>query len=88
MRLHISEEHKFAELWLTNEDQHNEAVLARLPQYYRDCKAKGYQAVVFYSGQGDLYEHTAALLLRNRDTAAEQEVQRRKTRAKSSAMTT
>ena len=73
----ISEEQKLATIWLTNEDQQNEAAMATVSALAKEWHAKGYMPVVYYSGHGDLYENTAALLLNNREGAALRAMERR-----------
>ena len=77
MRTKVSEEQKFATIWLTNEDQQNEAIIAAVSALTKGWRSKGYLPVVFYSGHGDLYENTAALLLHNREGAALHAMERR-----------
>ena len=77
MRLHIEESLKAATIWLTNEDQQNEATMSAVTALMEEWKSKGYQPVIFRSGRGDLYENTAALLMNNREGAAKRAMARR-----------
>lgn len=70
MRQLIDESLKAATIWLTNEDQQSESVMASVTALTQEWRSKGYQPVIFRSGRGDLYENTAALLLHNREGAA------------------
>ena len=77
MRQFVDESLKAATIWLTNEDQQNEAAMAAVSALAKEWHAKGYLPVVFYSGHGNLYENTAALLLNNREGAALRAMERR-----------
>ena len=67
-KLHI------VEIWLTREDQQNEALIASLSARYREWNEKGYQPVLFRSGCHNLYEDMLALLKDWRLRQAEREV--------------
>lgn len=73
MELHIDDSAKIAEVWLTNADQSDERLAKQLSAFYKRMKNKGYLAVVYRSGSGDLYQQTSDLLCYNRKRVAELE---------------
>lgn len=80
MKIDPHDNSKLVEIWLTKEDQKDQALQAWLREQYRDYAKKKYTVVVFRSGNQDLAEETSALLLYNRRRSAEREVQRKKAR--------
>lgn len=73
MELNIDDSAKIAEIWLTNADQADEQLAEQLSAFYKRMKNKGYLAVVYRSGSGDLYQQTSDLLCYNRKRVAELE---------------
>ena len=54
MRIHMDEEKRIAEIWLTKADSDDPAVEARLKPFYKECKDHKYLAVVYRSGRESL----------------------------------
>ena len=67
MRIHMDEEKKVAEIWLTKAESDDPAVEARLKPFYKECKDHKYLAVVYRSGRESLLETTKDLLRHNRN---------------------
>ena len=67
MRIHMDEEKRIAEIWLTKAESDDPAVEARLKPFYKECKDHKYLAVVYRSGKEDLLETTKDLLRHNRN---------------------
>ena len=65
MRIHMDEEKKIAEIWLTKAESDDPAVDARLKPFYKECKDHKYLAVVYRSGRESLLETTKDLLRHN-----------------------
>ena len=67
MRIHMDEEKRIAEIWLTKAESDDPAVDARLKPFYKECKDHKYLAVVYRSGRESLLETTKDLLRHNRN---------------------
>ena len=67
MRIHMYEEKRIAEIWLTKAESDDPAVEARLKPFYKECKDHKYLAVVYRSGRESLLETTKDLLRHNRN---------------------
>ena len=67
MRIHMDEEKRIAEIWLTKAESDDPAVEARLKPFYSECKDHKYLAVVHRSGRESLLETTKDLLRHNRN---------------------
>ena len=67
MRIHMDEEKRIAEIWLTKAESDDPAVEARLKPFYKECKDHTYLAVVYRSGRESLLETTKDLLRHNRN---------------------
>ena len=67
MRIHMDEDKKIAEIWLTKAESDDPAVEARLKPFYKECKDHKYLAVVYRSGRESLLETTTDLLRHNRN---------------------
>ena len=67
MRIHMDEDKKIAEIWLTKAESYDPAVEARLKPFYKECKDHKYLAVVYRSGRESLLETTKDLLRHNRN---------------------
>lgn len=85
MEIHVRDDRKIAEVWLTKEEQQDQAVRETLKPIYRQYKAKKYSVAVFLSGDKDLAEETGALLRHTKRRSAELEVQRERKSKKSVA---
>ena len=80
LEINLHQESKLVDIWLSREDQSSQEVQDRLRSLYRRCAEEKYTVAVFYSGQQDLAQETAALLRYNRRRSAERAVQREKAR--------
>ena len=67
MRIHMDEEKRIAEIWLTKAESDDPAVEARLKPFYKECKDHKYLAVVYRSGRESLLETAKDLLRHNRN---------------------
>ena len=67
MRIHMDEEKRIAEIWLTKAESDDPAVEARLKPFYKECKDHKYLAVVYRSGRESRLETTKDLLRHNRN---------------------
>ena len=67
MRIHMDEEKRIAEIWLTKAESDDPAVEVRLKPFYKECKDHKYLAVVYRSGRESLLETTKDLLRHNRN---------------------
>lgn len=57
---------KLVEIWLTRQEQADDALREQLQQMYQDYKSRKYMVAQFHSGGGDLYVITRDLLIFNR----------------------
>lgn len=85
MEINVRDDRKIVEVWLTNEEQQDQAIRESLKPLYQQYKAKKYTVAVFLSGSRDLAEETGALLRYNKKRVAELEVQRERKRRRSMA---
>ena len=85
MEINVRDDRKIVEVWLTNEEQQDQAIKESLKPLYQQYKAKKYTVAVFLSGSRDLVEETGALLRYNKKRIAELEVQRERKRRRSMA---
>ena len=67
MRIHMDEEKRIAEIWLTKAESDDPSVEAKLKPFYKECKDHKYLAVVYRSGRESLLESTKDLLRHNRN---------------------
>ncbi len=81
MEINVRDDRKIVEVWLTREEQQNQALKEKLSPLRQQYKAKKYTVVEFLSGTQDLAEETGARLRRNRRRSAELEVKRRRCRS-------
>lgn len=79
MKVNVNQKQKVVEVWLTNQDQSDEALQCQLPPLFHKFKALGYLVAVYRSGKEDLYRQTSELLCYNRKRLAQLEVEREKT---------
>ena len=68
MEVTVRKERKIVEVWLRGGEEG-----AGLRELYARCRERGYLAVVYRSGAGDLADLTAGLLLYNRRATAQRE---------------
>lgn len=85
MEIHVRDDRKIAEVWLTKEEQQDQAVRETLKPLYQQYKAKKYTVAVFLSGDKDLAEETGALLRHTKRRNAELAVQRERKKRRSMA---
>ncbi len=78
LQMHVNENSKIVELWLTRAEKEDSAVQESLKPIYQKYKDQKYLVAVFLSGEEELYPQTRDLLLYNRRRSAEKEVQRQK----------
>ncbi len=81
MEINVRDDRKIVEVWLTREEQQDQASMVQLKPLYQQFRDKKYTVAVFLSGTQDLAEETGALLRRNRRRSAELEVKRRRCRS-------
>ena len=62
MEIKTHDDKKIVEVWLTNAEQEDADVKARLKLLYAKYKNAGYTVAVFKSGKKDLYQCTTGLL--------------------------
>ncbi len=78
LEIHVSDDKKQVEVWLTRQEQDDRVVQEELKPMYQDYKRRGYLVAVFQSGKQDLYHQTSDLLLYNRKRVQELAVRREK----------
>ena len=66
MEVRVHEDMKLVEVWLTRQEQVDNALREQLQQMYQDYKSRKYMVAQFHSGGGDLYAMTRDLLIFNR----------------------
>lgn len=76
--MHINDEKKRVEIWLSNAEKKDTELRAGLKELYVQYKRKNYLVAVFESGEKDLYQGTLDLLAYNKRRSAELEVQKAK----------
>lgn len=76
MKIELDRQKKIVEIWLTNQEQQDAAVMESLDDYYRHYQAEKYRVTVFLSGKWELRGLTEELLLHNRRAAAKAELAR------------
>lgn len=79
MELNICNDKKAVEVWLTQAERDNPAVMKRLKPMYQAYAQKKYTVAVFFSGNEDLYQQTSDLVCYNRKRLAEMEVEEEET---------
>lgn len=79
MEIHVRDEAKLVEVWLTNAERRNGSVQEKLKPLYQAYRQKNYLVAVFQSGSQNLADTTSDLLCYDRNriarTEAEQERQ-------------
>jgi len=66
LEVRVHEDMKLVEVWLTRQEQADNAIREQLQQMYQDYEARKYMVAQFHSGGGDLYAITRDLLIFNR----------------------
>lgn len=66
MEVRVHEDMKLVEIWLTRQEQDDDALQEQLQRMYQDYKSRKYMVAQFHSGAADLYAVTRDLLLFNR----------------------
>ena len=83
MEISIRDAQKIVEVWLTNSEKNDPAIVARLKPLYRAYQKQKYTVAVFQSGGADLLGCTRDLLRYNRKRIAELETLRERLTIKS-----
>lgn len=78
MEMHVRDDKKLVEIWLTRAEKQDAQLREGLKDVYTRCREKKYLVAVYESGEGDLYQSTLDLLAYNKRRSAELEVQRAK----------
>lgn len=78
MEIHVHENLKLVEIWLTRAEQNDEKLRQQLLTIYRDYASQKYTVAQFQSGEAPLYELTRDLLLFNRRRIEELALQKEK----------
>ena len=66
MEVRVHEDMKLVEVWLTRQEQADNAIREQLQRMYQDYKSQQYMVAQFHSGGADLYAITRDLLIYNR----------------------
>jgi hypothetical protein len=66
MEINVYESDHIVEIWLTKEDKQNKKIKESLKPIYTQYKQQKYKVAVFESGNDDLLDNTAGLLVHNR----------------------
>ena len=66
MRIYTDEKERLLAIWLSAEENDDEAVMEALHPVIVQYKSMKYQPVIYRSGDGNLKENTAALLCHTR----------------------
>ena len=75
MEVRVHDDMKLVEIWLTRQEQADDAIREQLQRMYQDYKSRKYMVAQFHSGGGDLYTITRGLLIFNRKRIEELAVQ-------------
>ncbi len=76
--MHVRDDVKIVEIWLSNAEKNDPALRERLRDFYAEYQKKKYLVGVFESGRGDLYDDILGLLSYNRKRMAQKEIQQAK----------
>ena len=60
MEINVRDDRRIVEIWLTNEEQQDQALQESLTPIYQQCKAAKYTAAVFLSGSRELAEEAGS----------------------------
>lgn len=66
MEVRVHEDMKLVEIWLTRQEQADDALREQLQRMYQDYMSRKYMVAQFHSGSVDLYAITRDLLIFNR----------------------
>jgi len=66
IELQVHDREHIIEIWLTSAEKKDQQLWQLLQPLYNIYKKQNYNVAVFYSGQRDLFDSTAGLLLHNR----------------------
>ena len=66
IELQVRDSEKIVEIWLASAEKKDKQVQEMLQPLYTNYKAQKYKVAVFCSGQRELLDSTAGLLLHNR----------------------
>ena len=66
MEMYIRDDERILEIWLTNREKENEKLRDSLKPIYDRYKQMKYKVAVFQSGNRDLTDSTAGLLIHNK----------------------
>ena len=70
MEITVNKDKKIVEVWLTNAEQEDASISARLKQLYAKYQNTDYTVAVFKSGKRDVYQSVLDLCKYNRMRAA------------------
>ena len=84
LEFNVRDDQKIVEIWLTKTEKSNAQLKESLKPMMKQYKANKYTVVIFESGEQDLLDMTAVLLIYNRKRLAELEIKKEK--AKQDAM--
>jgi len=66
IELQVHDSERIVEIWLTSAEKKDQQLQQLLQPVFANYKAKKYKVAVFCSGQRNLFDSTAGLLLHNR----------------------
>ena len=78
MEIHVRDDSKIVEVWLTNREKRDDLLRKRLKPLYQKYSAEKYLVAVFESGERDLADAASDLLCYNRKRLAEREARRQR----------
>ncbi len=73
MEIKVRDAEKIVEVWLSQAESQDHALLEQLKPMYRQYQAQQYLVAVYHSGHDDLYALTRSLLVHNRTLSAQRE---------------
>ena len=76
MEIHVLDDRKIAEFWLTRAERDDAAFRESLKPLYKQYRDRKYLVAVYLSGEEPLYDLTRDLLRYNRRRSAQREVER------------
>lgn len=65
MEITVLDNRKIIEIWLTHDDENNATISDLIKRKISECKQIKYKAVIFRSGDQDLFSCTEALIKNN-----------------------
>lgn len=75
MKMQVNHQRQIVEVWLTNQEQQDAALMESLQAQYQQYKEKKYKVAVFRSGGRELAGLTEDLLIHNRTVAAQKDLE-------------